>query len=64
MISNLVKDGITCIIIAHRLRVIKNCDKVFVIEDGQINEFGSHKELMKKKGSYYFYWQEQTTDMN
>ncbi len=45
--------GRTSFIIAHRLSTIVNADRIFHIADGQINEEGSHNELMKQKGDYY-----------
>ncbi len=45
--------GRTAIIIAHRLSTIKNCDRILVIQKGEIAEDGSHYELMKQKGKYY-----------
>ncbi|MFT5648290.1 MAG: ATP-binding cassette subfamily B protein, partial [Aureispira sp.] len=43
----------TAIIIAHRLSTIKNCDRILVIQKGNIIEDGSHPILMQKKGAYY-----------
>ncbi len=43
----------TSFIIAHRLSTIKRADKIIVIEDGQIIELGTHKELIEKQGKYY-----------
>lgn len=51
-ISEIIKDR-TSIIIAHRLSTIKNCDRIIVIEHGQIKEMGTHKELIEQKGHYY-----------
>lgn len=45
--------GRTSFVIAHRLSTIKRADIILVIEDGQIAEMGTHKELIKKKGKYY-----------
>lgn len=45
--------GRTSFVIAHRLSTIKRADKIIVIEDGQIEEIGTHKELIQKKGKYY-----------
>ena len=45
--------GRTSIIIAHRLSTIKNVDKIIVLSKGEIKEFGTHEELLKKRG-YYF----------
>ncbi len=45
--------GRTSIIIAHRLSTIKNCDRILVIQKGNIIEDGSHQELMKQRGHYF-----------
>lgn len=43
----------TSFIIAHRLSTIKNADCIMYVDDGQIQEKGSHDELMEQKGAYY-----------
>lgn len=43
----------TSFVVAHRLSTIKNADKIFVIDDGGILEYGNHDSLMEKKGAYY-----------
>ena len=45
--------GRTTIIVAHRLSTILNADVIFAFDKGQIAEFGTHQELMAKKGVYY-----------
>ena len=50
----------TCITIAHRLTTIKSADRIFVVDCGQVVEFGSHGELMQKKGSYFNLWNNNT----
>ena len=42
----------TMIIIAHRLSTIKHCDKIFVMDEGKIVEFGSYDELIKADGLF------------
>ena len=54
-ISNLVKDR-TVIMIAHRLKTIKNADKIIVLDKGRIAEAGTHKELMENRSLYYRMW--------
>ena len=51
--------GRTSFVIAHRLSTIKRADKIIVIEDGQIEELGTHKELIHKKGKYYSLYTQQ-----
>lgn len=50
-IDNL-KGDYTIIIIAHRLSTIVNCDKIFIIEDGNISDEGSHKDLLRSNKYY------------
>jgi ATP-binding cassette subfamily B protein len=38
----------TVIIVAHRLQTVKKADDIIVIEDGKVQERGTHKELLKK----------------
>ena len=54
LFRNIMKEGAshTMLFISHRLSSVKNCDKVFMLENGQIIEEGSHEELMKMEGSY------------
>ena len=46
----------TGIIIAHRLSTIKNADKIVVLDKGEIQEIGSHHELLNNKGLYWKLW--------
>ena len=51
--------GRTSFVIAHRLSTIRKADRIFVIDQGNIMEAGSHEELMKLKGAYYKLYQSQ-----
>ena len=48
-----LKGKVTVIIIAHRLSTIKNVDQIYVLNNGQIFEKGTFKELIKVKGSIF-----------
>jgi len=47
-------EGKTVVIVAHRLSTVKNADQIVVLEKGEIVEKGTHKELVEKKGAYYY----------
>lgn len=51
--------NITTIVIAHRLSTIMKCDNIYVIEKGEIKEYGSHKKLLNQNGKYFELWREQ-----
>ncbi|EHM4436931.1 ABC transporter ATP-binding protein [Listeria monocytogenes] len=52
-------EGRTSFIIAHRLSTIKNSSRIFYIDNGRIQEAGSHEELMAQHGYYYNLYQSQ-----
>jgi ATP-binding cassette, subfamily C, bacteriocin exporter len=52
-------DKITTIMIAHRLSTIMRCDKIAVMEKGEIIEEGSHDELLGIRGKYFGLWENQ-----
>ena len=55
IINNLNKTtkSITVFISTHRISTSKNCDKILVINNGNLESFGSHEELMKQKKTYF-----------
>lgn len=52
IIDNIKRRGCTCIVIAHRLSAVRNCDEIIVMGNGKIVERGSHEELMESNGYY------------
>jgi ATP-binding cassette subfamily B protein len=51
-VSELTKNR-TTFAIAHRLSTLRDCDRLLVIEDGQVVEEGTHEELLAKKGTFH-----------
>lgn len=56
---NRFMDGRTTIIISHRISSIKNCDKIIVLDAGEIIETGSHDEIIKNNGLYKMLYDQQ-----
>lgn len=53
-------EGRTAIVIAHRLSTVQKMDRIVVMDDGEIVEQGTHKELIAKGGTYSDLWNHQT----
>jgi len=47
-------EGRTAFVIAHRLSTIRDADMIVVLEQGKLVEQGTHDELMKRQGLYYY----------
>lgn len=48
-----LRSGKTCITVAHRVTNVKNCNTIFVMDNGRIVEHGTYESLLNQKGSFY-----------
>lgn len=52
IVGNVLRRGITSLTVAHRLSTIRDCETIYVLQDGKIVESGGHRSLLRSKGVY------------
>ena len=52
ILNNMVSKK-TCIIVAHRIHTLRDCDRILVFKEGKLVEEGTHEELIEKQTEFY-----------
>lgn len=52
-----LKNDMAIIFITHRLHVLKSfCDRIYILENGSVNQYGTHQQLLLTENMYSLYW--------
>ena len=59
LVHSMRDQGMTLLVISHKLQVVRQADHILLISNGRVSESGHHDELYASGGQYRKYWEEQ-----